>query len=112
MELLKQIRLQEKKNILTKSLFEKNFYDNYRSVIVLANPKTVPYDRKADESIKSMVIRADTLISYIKQVNNQGNPADNSDSKIKELAKYYQSVHIERDLDYAAQQQGVLRDDA
>ncbi|MCR4679779.1 MAG: NERD domain-containing protein [Lachnospiraceae bacterium] len=39
MELIKAIRAQSKGNILTKALFEKKFYNNYHSIVVLANPK-------------------------------------------------------------------------
>lgn len=47
MELIKAIRAQSKGNILTKVLFEKNFYNNYHSIVVLANPKTVLNDKYA-----------------------------------------------------------------
>ncbi|WP_051015658.1 nuclease-related domain-containing protein [Desulfitobacterium dichloroeliminans] len=40
LELIKQIRL-EQKNFILKALIEKSFYDNYRPVVVLANHKTV-----------------------------------------------------------------------
>lgn len=100
LEMLKRIRLKAKKNIITKSLFEKNFNNDYRSIIVLANPKTVLYDKKADKSIKSQVIRADSLISYIKQVNRQRDSFENSNSEMKGIAEYFLSAHIERDIDY------------
>ena len=65
LELIKAIR-KEEKNILTKVLYERNFDKNYRSIVVLANPKTVLNDKFAKKEIKSQVIRADQLVEYIK----------------------------------------------
>lgn len=61
LELIKQIRSTEKGNFLTKALFEKYFDENYRSIVVLANPKTVLYDRYTKKEIRQQVIRADQL---------------------------------------------------
>lgn len=58
LELIKQIRSAAKGNFLTKVFFEKYFDENYRSIVVLANPKTVLYDRYAKKEIRQQVIRA------------------------------------------------------
>jgi hypothetical protein len=70
MELLKQLRAKAKGNFLTKALFEKNFYNTYRSVVVLANPKTLLNSKYAKKEVKENVIRADQIIEYIKRENN------------------------------------------
>lgn len=64
-QVLKYIRKASKNNILTKMMFEKYFDDLYKSIIVLANPKTICNDRYAKKEVKEKVIRADQLISYI-----------------------------------------------
>ena len=38
--MIKAVRKEAKGNIVTKTLFEKFFEQNYRSVVVLANPQT------------------------------------------------------------------------
>ena len=61
---LKEVRKSNKGNFLTKLIFEKSFEDNYKSVVVLANPKTCLNDRFAKKEIKQQVIHADQLIAY------------------------------------------------
>ena len=41
MELIKQKVIAKQTNVLSKKLAEKAFEDNFKSVVVLANPKTV-----------------------------------------------------------------------
>ena len=45
--------------------------DAYRSLVVLANPKTILNDRYAKRDVKAQVIRADQLIETIKRINNE-----------------------------------------
>jgi len=97
LDLIMQIRRQEK-GIIAKAIFEKYFFSNYRSVIVLANPKTVLNDKYAKKEIKSQVIRADALISHIRQVNS--GEEYNNDKEIKSLAQFFLDAHIEREIDY------------
>ncbi|MBQ2922235.1 MAG: hypothetical protein IJE60_03950 [Tyzzerella sp.] len=47
MLVLKELRKDSKGNFLTKLLFEKNFENTYKSIVVLANPKTILNDRYA-----------------------------------------------------------------
>lgn len=41
MNILKQIRRESKSNVVTKMLLDKFFNENYKSIVVLANPKTI-----------------------------------------------------------------------
>ncbi len=100
LELIKQIRRAEHKNIITRSLFENNFYRNYRSVVVLANPKTILNDRYAPKVIKSQVIRADQLIEYIRTVNKEEDAADSSEIVMEELANYFLSKNGTCKIEY------------
>ncbi len=68
LNVLKEIRREYKTNFLTQTLYEKAFPKIYRSVIVLANPKTILNDRNAPEEIRKIVIRLDQLVSYIKHI--------------------------------------------
>ncbi len=100
MELIKAIRAQSKGNILTKALFEKNFYNNYHSIVVLANPKTVLNDKYAKKEIKEQVIRADQLISYIKKIDAGVTDYTCSDKDMEEMANFFISQHKTNPVDY------------
>ncbi len=100
LELIKQIRSNEKGNFLTKALFERNFYENYRSVVVLANPKTVLNDRYAPREIREQVIRGDQLIQYIKKVNSESGTVFSSESDTKEMAYFFLNQHKAQETDF------------
>lgn len=102
LELIKQIRSTEKGNFLTKALFEKHFTENYRSVVVLANPKTVLYDRYAKKDIRQQVIRADQLAEYIRNAIAASKLEPNSDKGMESLAHFFLGIHKEQKMDYTA----------
>ena len=102
LELLKQLRAKAKSNILTKAIFEKYFYDTYRSVVVLANPKTVLNIKYAKKEVKNQVIKADQLIEYINRVNSEPGESPYSDKRMLELAEFYLNLHKENKVDYLA----------
>ncbi len=56
-------------NQIKKHFFEKYFNDTYRSLVVLSNPKTYLNAKFAKKEIKNKVIRADALISHIKETD-------------------------------------------
>jgi hypothetical protein len=39
--MIKRLRLDLRTNFITRAIFEKGFHDLYKSVVVLANPKSV-----------------------------------------------------------------------
>ena len=54
------------KNALMRHFYEKNFPQYNKSIVVLANTKTVVRDRYAPKAVKEKVIRGDQLIAYLK----------------------------------------------
>lgn len=108
LELIKQIRSAEKRNFLAKALFEKHFAEKYRSVVVLANPKTVLYDRYAKKEIRRQVIRADQLTEYIRKANAESKTEVCSDREMESLARFFLGIHKEQKTDYAAKFREVL----
>lgn len=100
LELIKQIRSEEKGNFLTKAMFERYFYENYRSIVVLANPKTVLNAKFAKKEIKEQVIRADQLIDYIKKVNAERNAVSSSETEMEKLARFFLSHNQTNLTDY------------
>ncbi|MEG1932559.1 MAG: NERD domain-containing protein [Pygmaiobacter sp.] len=102
LELIKQIRLAEKTNFLSKALFEKYFYENYRSVVVLANPKTVLNAKFAKKEVKGQVIRADQLAEYIRRIDADPKAEASSEKDIEELAHFFLSIHKPCEVDYTS----------
>ncbi|MGI5935357.1 MAG: NERD domain-containing protein [Oscillospiraceae bacterium] len=102
LELIKQIRGAEKGNFLSKTLFEKNFYNNYRSVVVLANPKTVLNARYAKKEVRDQVIRADQLAEYIRKADADPNAVASSEKDMEALAQFFLSIHQQPKIDYTA----------
>ena len=100
LELIKQIRLETKKNAIQRALFEKSFYSTYRSVVVLANPQTVLNARYAPKPIRQQVIRADQLVEYIRHILNDPNTAAMSEKDMTEYAHYFLGLHRENPVDY------------
>jgi superfamily II DNA helicase RecQ len=100
LELIKQMRSERKSNIFTKALFEKFFYENYRSIVVLANPKTVVNLKYAKKEVKDQIIRADQLIEYIKKVNNESGAENMSEKDFEQLAQSFLDLNQENQTDY------------
>lgn len=50
-----------------KMLVDRYFDENYKSIVVLANPKTYLNYKFAKKEVKDKVIRADQLIDFIKK---------------------------------------------
>lgn len=100
LEMIKKVRLSSKNNFLTRSLFEKNFDENYKSVVVLANPKTIVNMKYAKKNVKEKIIRCDQLIGYIKKLMNDSKNPGSSDKQMYELADFYLSLHTPNTVDY------------
>lgn len=66
LELIKKIKSDNSTNKVKKFLFLSYFDNSHKSIVVLANPKTILNDRYAIKEIRNQVIRADQLVKYIK----------------------------------------------
>lgn len=100
LELVKQVRLESKKNIITKTFFEKNFYTSYKSIVVLANPKTVLNSKYAKKEIKNQVIKVDQLISYIKKTDSVSKDEPMNKKDMEDLANFFLYAHKTQSTDY------------
>ena len=110
-DMIKKIRSSSKTNIILKAMFEKYFDTNYKSVVVLANPKTVINMKYAKKEIKDQIIRSDQLISYIKKLTNE---SDNTASTVKQmydLADFYIGMHTPNITDYTKKYGFAVRED-
>ena len=108
LELIKQIRGAEKSNIIARKLFENAFYNNYRSIVVLANPKTILKAKYAKKEIKSQVIRADQLSAYIRRVDADPNAVKYSDAEMESLAHFFLGIHKKKDINYTGKYKEVI----
>jgi len=105
MDLLRKLRKDNKSNFLSKMLFDTFFEENYQSVVVLANPKTVINMKYAKKDVKEKIIRSDQLIDYMKMVNSKSNSDPTPDKKMLEIAETYLSYHNEKTIDYSQKYQ-------
>jgi len=108
LDLLKKIRKKKNNNILMKALFEKWFDDFYRSIVVLANPKTVLNIKYATKEMKSKVIRADQLIEHIKKVNQEPGVDNSSFKAMEDLAQSLLKMCSSNKMDYAKKYRDIL----
>ncbi|WP_326909816.1 HRDC domain-containing protein [Sedimentibacter sp. MB31-C6] len=100
LELMKKMRIDNKNNILAKFMLDKYFEDFTKSLVVLANPKTVLDARFAKKEISNKVIRADQLVKYIKTMYEKSKEPAFSDEGMLEWAQYYIDLHKEVVKDY------------
>lgn len=100
MEMIKGIGSANKKNLLNRVAFEKFFKDTYRSVIVLANPKTVINLKRAPKFVKDQIIRSDQLIEYIKKSVRESKDLAWSEKEMYEMADFFVGLHKENPVDY------------
>lgn len=100
LEMIKKIRLSNKSNFVMKTLFEKYFYDNNKSVVVLANPKTIVNMKYAKKEVKEQIIRCDQLIEHIKKLMNNIQDVLYTEKEMYELADFYLSLHTKNAVDY------------
>lgn len=100
LELMKKIRVDNKSNILTKFMVGRFFEDCNKSVVVLANPKTVLNAKFAKKEVKDKVIRADQLVKYIKDMYEKSKDTEDSEEKMLAWAQSYLDLHKEVDKDY------------
>lgn len=107
LQLIKKLRL-DSKNLIQRWMFDKNFDDCYKSVIVLANPQTVLKDREAPKEVKKKVIRHDQLIGYIRKANEESSLPVSSVDEMKKLAEFFLKSAIPNKSDYTKKYQAFV----
>lgn len=99
-EIMKQLYRASRKNSLSRVFSDKAFDDFYRSIVVLANPKTVLNAKYAKKEVKDQVIRADQLITHIKNQNKLSKELPSSEKMMKECAERILALHKPNPTDY------------
>lgn len=108
LRVLKEIRKESKGNFLLKMAFEKNFEESYKSIVVLANPKTYLNAKYAKKEVKQQVIRADQLVAYIKKTDESAGTDSMSEKAMLELANFYLEKHVQEHSDYAKRYEEMI----
>lgn len=107
LQVLKEVRKNSKRNIISKMLFEKNFENIHQSIVVLANPKTCLNVKYAPKEIKQQVIRADQLITYIRKKDAESKDEMSNDFMLG-LANFYLEQNKPERSDYAQKYEKLL----
>lgn len=93
-------------------LLMKAGFDNFnKSLVVLANPKTVLNDRFAKKEVKAKVLRADQLIATIKKMNDESDAASISMKGMLESAEYIKRLHVEQRTDYTKKYMDLIAEE-
>ena len=77
----------KEKGMLSKKIFEKYFYDNYQSRVVLANPRSILNNKYAKKDVKKQVIKADQLIHYIQETTKNNDNVYTEQDLIEDVYK-------------------------
>ncbi|WP_242849842.1 HRDC domain-containing protein [Clostridium sp. C8] len=94
-----------------KFITDKLFESSYKTVVVLANPKTLLNSRFAKKEIKDKVIRADQLVSYIKDNYNKSKELEMSEKALFSWAESFLKIHKEKDISYLEKYNKYLVED-
>lgn len=108
LDILKLARKDNIKNVITKFAFEKVFYSFNKSIVVLANPKTILNDKHAKKETKDKVIRADQLVKYIKNLNKNSKESSSSDKDMLNIANILLELHTSKKSDYAKRYEKMI----
>lgn len=100
LELIKKIKRDNRNNIFTKYIAGRFFEDFNKSVVVLANPKTVLNAKYAKKEVKEKVIRADKLVNYIKEAYDNSKLSAGSEDVMLSWAQSYLNLHKDVEKDY------------
>lgn len=92
------------RNLLANLMLDGEFSDRYRSLVVLANPKTILDDSLADNEVRRKIVRVDQLVSSIRKMNEESGPGRDKKawSTVVSDGEWFLSKHADRDIDYAA----------
>ena len=83
-----------------KLALDKYFNDFNKSIVVLANPKTVLNAKYAKKEVKDKVIRADQIITHIKNIVQQSKEIASNDKDLKARAESILGLHTPITTDY------------
>ena len=108
---IKNLRGERHTNFLAKKRFENSFANTYKSIVVLANPKTILNAKYAKKEVKQKVIRLDQLIAHIKAVDAAEDYSFKTDDMLA-LAQFFLESNKEKKTDYLKKYKNVGTDNS
>lgn len=99
LNVLKEIRT-ENSNALMRVFKNATFEDFFKGVVVLANSKTVVNDKFAKKEVKNKVIRADQLIRFIKETEQNSKELSSSFKEMISCGQSYLDYNVEERPEY------------
>ena len=109
--MIKNLRGERHTNFLAKKRFENSFANTYKSIVVLANPKTILNAKYAKKEVKQKVIRLDQLIAHIKAVDAAEDYSFKTDDMLA-LAQFFLESNKEKKTDYLKKYQNEVTTNA
>ena len=100
MNVIRELQNTSKTNFITRKLAEKSFARDYKGIVVLANPKTCLNARFAKKEVKEQVIRADQLISYIRNCDAEVTEHTFSVDEMGKICDFYLQNNVSNRSDY------------
>lgn len=107
LQIIKEVRKANRSNIISKAFFENYFADNYKSIVVLANPKTILNAKYAKKEVKEQIVRADQLVQKIKEMDKQVDTFM-SEKEMREVAEFFLERNPSNRFDYAEKYEKLL----
>ena len=107
LQIIKEVRKSSRGNIITQKIFENHFDENYKSIVVLANPKTVLNAKYAKKEIKEQIVRADQLIKKIKEMDKLVKDSM-TEKQMLDIANFFLERNQPNRLDYAEKYEKLL----
>ena len=100
LNVIKEMMMSNQKSFIGRSLIEMSFDKDYKSLVVLANPKTILYAKFAKKEVKNKVIRADQLVEKLKELEKVKTDYTYNEKEIITMAQYLLSQHKENHSSY------------
>lgn len=110
LQVIRELCEANKGNVLKKALYGKNFDNNCKSLVVLANPKTVLYSKYAKKEVKQQVIHADQLVQYLRDMDAQIKDNIMSEGEMKETAQFFLEHNQPERSDYSKKYVKILEE--
>ena len=107
--MIKNLRGERHTNFLAKKRFEYTFANTYKSIVVLANPKTILNAKYAKKEVKQKVIRLDQLIAHIKAIDAAEEYSFKTDDMLA-LAQFFLESNKEKKTDYLKKYKNEVTD--
>lgn len=110
LDVLLQLKKDQSSNVIKRAIIDKVFFNTHKSIVVLANPKTVLNARFAKKEVKDQVIRADQLISYIKKQISESKELAFNDKEMLDFTERLLGFHTPNQSDYSKKYEHFLND--